>query len=270
MRNSMNNEQKRSNFRSLSIHILKKTWWLWVILLLYWVPFIKIDCCPALHDITGQPWYKMIFPTILIGLFWFICSNLTDYFSLMKKETAITWSQIVILFLIGSWIICLIVVLNLHKGNKDDNELSNVFIGIAGAVMAWIFQDKVKGAVTFIHLRLNHLLCIDDWIQVPSYNVDGIVKRITLNTITIYNWDTTTSTIPTSALHSDHFINLQKMTEGKTYGRQMLKSFILDTDHFHVLSAEEADALRQREEITRYLPESDIHEGVLNAQLFRL
>lgn len=265
MRNSMNNEQKRSNFRSLSIHILKKTWWLWVILLLYWVPFIKIDCCPALHDITGQPWYKMIFPTILIGLFWFICSNLTDYFSLMKKETAITWSQIFILILIGSWIACFIWAFHVQGENK-----STVVFGIAGALLAWIFQDKVKGALAFVHLRIHHLLCIDDWIQVPKYNVDGVVKRITLTSVTVYNWDTTTSTIPTCALHSDHFINLQKMTEGKTYGRQMLKSFVLDTDHFHPLTAKEASDLKQRVEITQYLSQDEIHEGVLNAQLYRL
>lgn len=84
--------------------------------------------------------------------------------------------------------------------------------------MTWIFQDTIKGVVAFVHLRLNHLLYIDDWIQVPKLNVDGEVKRITLTTVTLYNWDTTTSSIPTSVLHNDHFINLQRMTDGKTYG----------------------------------------------------
>lgn len=269
MHPSMTFKQKHASSLSLFWQILKKTWWLWVLLTLCCIfAFTDINCT-ALNDFKKCRWIIMVISTLILWIFWIICTKLTDYFSLLKKENAITWSQIFILIFIGLWIICFIVVFNL-SGNGGNDNLSNVFVGIAGAVLAWIFQDKVKGAVTFIHLRLHHLLCIDDWIQVPSYNVDGTVKRITLNTITLYNWDTTTSTIPTSALHSDHFINLQKMTEGKTYGRQMLKSFILDTDHFHRISAEEAAILKQQEEITHYLPENDICEGALNAHLFRL
>lgn len=256
--------QRYHNACGLFRQIMKKTWWLWILLVLCLLPYVDIGC-PELKRLAEHSWYKMVCPTILLGLFWFICANLTDYFSLIKKETAITWSQIIILVLIGAWIAWFIFAINFPK---SDN--STVVFGIVGALMAWIFQDKVKGAMAFIHLRTNHLLCIDDWIQVPKYNVDGEVKRVTLTTVTIYNWDTTTSTIPISALQSDHFINLQKMSEGKTYGREMLKSFILDTDHFHLISEEEATLLKQHDEITQYLPHEDIHEGVLNAQLYRL
>ena len=256
--------QRYHNACGLFRQIMKKTWWLWILLVLCLLPYIDIGC-PDLKWLAEQSWYKMVCPTILLGLFWFICANLTDYFSLLKKETAITWSQIIILILIGAWIAWFICTFDFSK-----NDNSALVFGIASALMAWIFQDKVKGAVAFIHLRINHLLYIDDWIQVPKYNVDGEVKRITLTTVTVYNWDTTTSTIPTSALQSDHFINLQQMTKGKTYGREMIKSFILDTDHFHSISEEEAKFLKQHDEITKYLPEEDIHAGVLNAQLYRL
>lgn len=256
--------QRYHNACGLFRQIMKKTWWLWILLVLCLLPYIDIGC-PELKQLAEHSWYKMVCPTILLGLFWFICANLTDYFSLIKKETAITWSQIIILVLIGAWIVWFIFTINIPK-----NDNSTVVFGIVGALMAWIFQDKVKGAMAFIHLRINRLLCIDDWIQVPKYNVDGEVKRVTLTTVTIYNWDTTTSTIPISALQSDHFINLQKMSEGKTYGREMLKSFILDTEYFHLISEEEVSLLKQCDEITKYLSENDIHEGVLNAQLYRL
>ena len=124
--------------------------------------------------------------------------------------------------------------------------------------------------VAFLHVRLNHLLSIDDWIQVPKYNVDGEVKRITLTTVTVYNWDTTTSSIPTSVLHSDHFINLQRMAEGKTFGRLMKKIFLLDTSQFHPIDSEEVERLKNKEELRHFLPTEEIHEGAINANLYRL
>jgi miniconductance mechanosensitive channel len=190
---------------------------------------------------------------------------MTNIYSLRKNETGITWCQILILIFVGIWLIGILCIIKVQKE-------SGYFIifGVLGTLMTWIFQDTIKGVVAFIHLRLNHLLHIDDWIQVPKLNVDGEVKRITLTTVTIYNWDTTTSSIPTSVLHNDHFINLQRMTDGKTYGRQMLKTFILDTGLFHPLTAEEIASLKQREEVKAYLLDEDFKVGELNAHLFRL
>ena len=260
----MNSKQKQHNTIILFHQLFKKTWWLWILLLVSVLPFFDIGC-PSIQQLAVTPWYQMVFPTLLLGLCWFICSNLTQYFSLLKKEAAITWSQIIILILIGLWIGFFIWT---FQSQMDGNN--TIALGVFGALLAWIFQDKVKGAIAFIHIRLHHEVCIDDWIRVPKYNIDGEVKHITLTTITIYNWDTTTSTIPTSVLNSEHFINLQKMAEEKTYGHQMLKSFVFDTDCFHILTAKEAEQLKCREEIRTFLPEEEIHKGVLNARLYRL
>lgn len=225
-----------------------------------------------IHDFIAMAirskWYKIIFLTITASLVFGVCNTLTNIFTLRKNENGITWCQIFILLGIGLWIIGFIWIFDIQKSDK-----SAAVFGIVGALLAWIFQDKVKGAIAFLHLRLHHLLNIDDWIQVPKYNVDGEVKRVSLTTVTIYNWDTTTSTIPISALHSDHFINLQNMMEGKTYGRRMFKSFVLDTGWFHALSKDEAEQLNKQFEedgTHAYLPESEIHEGVLNAHLYRM
>jgi len=180
-------------------------------------------------------------------------------------EPNITWCQISILLAIGLWIIGFVIIFN-AKSHPDYATA----LAITGTLAAWFFQDTIKGVVAFIHLRVNHQLYIGDWIQVPKYNVNGIVSRVSLTNVTIYNWDTTTSTIPTSMLHSDHFINLQNMRAGKTYGRRMLRTFILDTGWFHLMTAEEVDLLRQNEDVVHYLPKEEIKEGVMNAKLFRL
>ena len=210
-------------------------------------------------------WYWLVLLTLLMFLVIGVCNTMTNIYSLRKNETGITWCQIMILIFVGIWLIGLLCIIKIQKE-------SGYFIifGVLGTLMTWIFQDTIKGVVAFVHLRLNHLLYIDDWIQVPKLNVDGEVKRITLTTVTLYNWDTTTSSIPTSVLHNDHFINLQRMTDGKTYGRQMLKTFILNTGGFHPLTPEEIESLKQKKEVKAYLLDEDFKVGELNAHLFRL
>lgn len=152
---------------------------------------------------------------------------------------------------------------------KDNPRLGAV-LGIAGTILTWIFQDTIKGIVAFIHLRLNHSLNIDDWIKIPKYEVDGRVRRVTLTMVTIYNWDTTTSTVPISALHSEHFQNLRMMLDGKTYGRQMKKSFIFDTNWFCMLSKDDIRNIEEKHNIHLNLSDKEIGEGILNARAYRL
>ena len=227
-------------------------------------------------------WIQLIFITLVSILVYAVCDILTNIYTLRKNEKGITWCQIVILLTIGLWIVGLILIFELQKYKE-----SSVLFGIAGALLVWIFQEKVKGAVTFIHLRFNHLLNIDDWIKVPKYDVDGIVTHVTLTTVTIYNWDTTTPNVPMSSLDADHFINLQNMLQGKTYGRRMFMSFVLDTSWFHPLSKKELDDLKKQillydqkeyaeendhanELKCSYSPEEEMKEGALNAHLYRL
>lgn len=250
---------------------------------------IQSDLFKAIYNwiavVIGHKVYWLFFISLLSALIFRVCHVLTDVFTLLKKETGITWCQMVILITIGLWIVGFIWIFELQKGDGG-----TILFGIAGALLVWIFQDKVKGAVTFIHLRMNHLLNIDDWIKVPKYDADGMVERVSLTTVTIYNWDTTTSTIPISALQTDHFINLQNMLGGKTYGRRMFMSFIMDTSWFHAMSEKELDYMKQqillhdqnkKQEEGReadqaeqlnclYLPEEEIKEGALNAHLYRL
>lgn len=212
--------------------------------------------------------YTWVALTALTLALWFaimVCRSLTNIFSLRKKEAGITWCQIAILISIGLWIVGFVIIFDA----KSHPRLA-AGLGIAGSILTWIFQDTLKGVVAFIHLRINHLLNIDDWIKIPSKNVDGQVVKVTLTTVTIYNWDTTTSSIPTSVLHTDHFINLQNMMKGKTFGRRMFYTFIFDMGWIHILSKEETDKLKNNKKVTNYLPAEQIEEGWSNARLFRM
>ena len=209
------------------------------------------------------------------------CLILTEIFSLRRNEDGITWCYVFVLFSILIWLLCFVALFDIIH-----NETVAIAIGVVGSILALIFQERLKGVLTFIHLKINHLLSIGDWIVVPKFGADGEVERITLTTIIIYNWDTTISNIPLSALQSEHFMNFQHMSDGKTYGRKMSKTFILDTSWFRPLSHDEIQKLRDRindytkihdqydgkvtDAIHDNLPVTEIEDGMLNVRLFRI
>lgn len=211
--------------------------------------------------------------TIGVMIVLHVVRTLNHIYCLTRQETRITWSQIILLVSFGAWIIIVISQIDVNSSPALPTILS-----VIGAVLSWIFQDTIKSVVAFFYLRAYDLLKIDDWIEVKSHGIDGMVRGISLTTVRIENWDTTTSAFPTYILHSHHFRNYQKMMEGRTHGRQMLKTFIIDTGWIHTVSYEELDRIQKivsglKDEkrdcfenfIATYKPE----EKMLNIELFR-
>lgn len=220
----------------------------------------------------GRRYLYIIAATLAMIIIWHVVKNLVPIYCLRKEESRITWSQIILLTSFGSWLIVFLRVLNINK-----NDSSYIIISVLGAVLGWIFQDTIKSVVAFFYLRANDLLKIGDWIEVPSYGINGKVKGISLTTVTLENWDTTTSAFPTYILHSGHFKNNQKMMEGKTHGRQMLKTFIIDTGWIHSVKDDE---LAKIQRILKTLPKhkrdfleqfvsQQAKKGDLNIELYR-
>lgn len=216
-------------------------------------------------------WAEYVFCLFLLLQFFLMCamtSKLMPIFSLRKKETFITWSQILVLISFGICLIGIVFVLDINNANPS-NYMS---LTIIGGVLGWIFQDTIKSVVAFFYLRANGLIHIGDWIELKSQGVDGMLKMITLTTVTVENWDTTTSAFPTYLLHSQHFQNYQRMLDGKTHGRRMLTSFIIDTGWIHTLKEE--DVLRTKERLeeagqTDLVNMDEIKVGALNIELYR-
>ena len=239
-----------------------KPFWAFLLLL---TP-LSVGLSLILSPDSFRPCLFLLGLNLIVCLIIKVCRTLTGTFSLNRNDNGSTVCQIVILAALGLWIIGFVLIFDIRSNGR-----MAAAVGIIGAVLGWIFQDRVKGVAAFIHLRRHHLLNIGDWIRVPKLGVDGEVKKVTLTTVTLYNWDTTTSTIPISALSSEHFMNLQRMSEGKTYGREMLKSFILDTECIRSMTEDDLTRLQSDEQdIRRYLPEEDLQSGVLNVHLYRL
>ena len=192
-----------------------------------------------------------------------ITVSLNEIYSLRKQETKITWSQICLLTTFGVWIIVVIYCLKLQDANAT-------IVAAIGAVLGWIFQDTIKSVAAFFYLRANNLLQIGDLIAVPSKGIEGFVRTISLTTVTIENWDTTTSAFPTYILHAEHFKNSQRMMDGKTLGRLMQKTFIIDSGWIHPLTDDDIARLRNELDADEYFILKEVVSGTLNIEVFRL
>lgn len=204
--------------------------------------------------------------SLILWCVWFVTKTLNEIFSLRKQETHITWSQIVLLAAFGFWIVVLVCCINLKKDNPADTAI----VGVFGAVLGWIFQDTIKSVAAFFYLRANGLLQIGDLITVPSRNIEGFVRTISLTTVTIENWDTSTSAFPTYILHAEHFKNSQRMIKGKTLGRLMQKTFIIDSGWIHPLTTNDVKRLHQHLDTDRIFKQQEVVSDKLNIEVFRL
>lgn len=219
---------------------------------------------------TGFVFVSKILVATLMSLFlwcvWFVTKTLNKIFSLRRQETYITWSQISLLSAFGLWIVVIVSCINFRKDNPTDTVVITVF----GAVLGWIFQDTIKSVAAFFYLRANGLLQIGDLITVPAKGIEGFVRTISLTTVTIENWDTTTSAFPTYILHTEHFKNSQRMMEGKTLGRLMKKTFIIDSGWIHPLTDDDVKRLRKELDVENFFIEKEVKCGKLNIEIFRL
>ena len=219
---------------------------------------------------TGFIFVSKILVATLMSLFlwcvWFVTKTLNKIFSLRRQETYITWSQISLLSAFGLWIVVIVSCINFQKDNPTDTVVITVF----GAVLGWIFQDTIKSVAAFFYLRANGLLQIGDLITVPAKGIEGFVRTISLTTVTIENWDTTTSAFPTYILHTEHFKNSQRIMEGNTLEKKKKKTFVIDSGWIHPLTDNDVKRLRNELDVENFFIEKEVKCGKLNIEVFRL
>lgn len=124
-------------------------------------------------------------------------------------------------------------------------------LGAMSAVLLLVFRDSILGFVSGIQLTANNMVQIGDWIEMPKYDADGDVIDITLQSITVQNWDKTFTTIPIYALVSDSFRNWRGMTESG--GRRIKRALNIDMRSVRFLDQEMLDHYRRYARIRPYL-----------------
>lgn len=99
-------------------------------------------------------------------------------------------------------------------------------LGAVTAVLLLAFQDTIMALIASIQISVNNLVKEGDWLEVPSYDADGIVLNMSLHTIKIQNWDMTIAVIPTHKIMETPFKNWRGMEESG--GRRIMRSIRID------------------------------------------
>jgi miniconductance mechanosensitive channel len=128
------------------------------------------------------------------------------------------------------------------------------------AVLMLIFRDPILGFVGGLQLTFNKMVRIGDWISMPRFNADGVVKEITLTVVKVQNWDKTISMIPTYAMVSNSFQNWKGMEESG--GRRIKRSVNIDMDSIKFCDNKMLERFRKIQLLKPYLEskEKEIEE----------
>lgn len=169
-----------------------------------------------------------------------------NYYNVAKKMPIRSYLQVIklILFVL---VVILIVALILDKSPL-------AFLTGLGAmitVLLFVFKDSILGFVTSVQLAAYDMVRIGDWIEMPSYGVDGTVIDISLNTVKIRNFDKTITTVPTHTLVSSGVKNWRGMKESG--GRRIKRSIMLDMKKINFCSPELLNKLSEIRLIKDYI-----------------
>lgn len=156
-----------------------------------------------------------------------------------------------------------IIILIAHFLDKSPIYLLSG-IGAVSAIIMFIFKESIQSFIAAIQITLYKSVKIGDWIEVPKYNVDGEVKDINLNIISIKNWDNTTTIIPTYCLMTESYKNWTSMFSS---GRRIKRSIFIDVNTINHLSNEDIEKLKKVKIINDYLNEKEKHVQEANKTL---
>lgn len=138
-------------------------------------------------------------------------------------------------------------------------------LGAMSAVILLVFRDSILGLVASVQLSANNMIGIGDWIEMPSYGVDGEVTDVTLQTVTVQNWDKTIATIPIYTLISSSFRNWRGMTDSG--GRRIKRAINIDMNSIRFCDAPLMERLRRFRLLKDYLEKREAEISEYNRQL---
>jgi len=123
--------------------------------------------------------------------------------------------------------------------------------GAVAAVLLFVFKDTILGLVASVQISANDMLRVGDWVTMEKYAADGDVIKITLNTITIQNFDKTISHVPSYAFVSDSFKNWRGMSDSG--GRRIKRSLMVNASTVRFCDQEMLERFSKFELLADYI-----------------
>lgn len=178
--------------------------------------------------------------------------NLLQVRPAFKNKPLQSYNQVVtiVLYSIGAIIIFAVVT------NKSTSTILTA-LGALSAVTMLVLQDSIKGFVGSIQMSANNMIELQDWIEMPKYNVNGIVLEVTLTSVKVQNYDMTIVTIPTYALVSDSVQNWRGMS--KSGARRVTKNIYIKQRSIRFMKEAELERFQKIDYMKKVIEEKVNH-----------
>lgn len=209
-----------------------------------------------LNKVVANIYEKSIFTTLVIvsvmlifSVFNVLSTHYEENDRVSEKIPVKPFFQIlkVILFLVATMVIIA------HFVDRSPVYILSA-VGAASAIIMFIFKDTLQSFIASFQVTLHKSVKVGDWIEVPKYAVDGEVKEINLNLISVKNWDNTTTVIPTYCLLTESFKNWTTMFKN---GRRIKRAINIDVNSIKQLTNEDIERLKKVKLIRQYLEEKE-------------
>lgn len=191
------------------------------------VPLIVINqfstLLPDLDDILSNL-SGALTALVVVLIIGSVLSSINDIYESMSRHTKRPIKGYIQIIKIVVYVIGIIVIIGILTGQSIYELLAG--IGALTAVLILVFKDTILSFIASIQITSYDLVKVGDWIEVPSYGVDGDVMDIALHTIKVRNFDKTITTVPTHKLIEVSFKNWRGMQE--MGGRRIKRSVYID------------------------------------------
>ena len=137
-------------------------------------------------------------------------------------------------------------------------------LGALTAILLLIFRDTILSLVASIQISTNDLIEEGDWIEVPSYEADGNVIEISLQSIKIQNGDKSISVIPTHKFMEVPFKNWRAMSKGG--GRRIKRAIYIDIASIHFSDQETIERFKKIHLLADYIQAKQAELKEFNAE----
>lgn len=174
------------------------------------------------------PWVsKVVYIYIVVAVVWFVSSLLNALHAFALRSPFFRDKPMQSYVQVGKIITYMVAGVLIFSVLFDRSPLVVLSaFGAVAAVLLFVFKDTILGLVASVQISANDMLRVGDWVTMEKYAADGDVIKITLNTITIQNFDKTISHVPSYAFVSDSFKNWRGMSDSG--GRRIKRSLMVN------------------------------------------
>ena len=245
----------------LKHHFFRNIAFLVPALLLYYFIEDTITGIPIIYN-TVKALLEVLFVLIVLLFINSILNTINDYYERYDFAKDHPIKSVIQIIKIVAAVIGLIVII----GSLLNKDITSIILsmGAVSAVFMLIFKDPILGFVGGLQLIFNKMLSIGDWISMPKFGADGVVKDISLTTVKVQNWDKTIVYIPIYSLVSDSFRNWRGMQQAGA--RRIKRAVYIDQHSIRFCTPEMLERFRKIKVLREYIEKTEEEIEAYNAK----